>query len=78
MGLFDYVIYEAPCAKCGAPLRDWQTKSTPDPYMERLTPDKIVGGVFYTECRACKTWNEFAVVPTGYLIRRVEAPDNDA
>lgn len=76
MGLFDYVIFEAPCVKCGTALRGWQTKSTSDPYMEHITPDKIVGGEFYATCDACGQWNEFQVVPTGYVIRRApEAPD---
>lgn len=78
MGLFDYVIFEAPCSQCGEPLRGWQTKSTPDPYMESITPDKIVGGVFYTSCHRCDTWNEFEVVQTGYVIRRREQEAGDA
>lgn len=65
MGMFDYVKYEAPCWKCGKPLKDWQTKDT-ECYMQEVNPEDCRR--FYTACGACNAWNEYDVKPTAFVI----------
>ena len=60
MGMFDYVAYEAPCKKCGAPLTNWQSKDG-DCVMERISFRDVRH--FYTSCNTCGTWNEYRVIP---------------
>ena len=56
MGMFDYVVAELPCPKCGAILRDWQTKSG-ECVMEHLTVEQV--SYFYTTCPGCGRWVEY-------------------
>lgn len=65
MGMFDYVKYEAPCWKCGAQLKDWQTKDT-ECLLQEVKPEDC--RKFYTMCDVCKNWNEYEVKPTAFVI----------
>lgn len=73
MGLFNDVIYAAPCPSCGTQLTGWQTKDG-DVWMRRVTPlemwheSEVKFPTFYTGCRECKMWIDISV---GWM-------DNDA
>ena len=67
MGLFDDVKYEAPCAKCGAILTDWQSKSGPRLWGTQVEPHQVRN--FYTSCDTCKQWNEYDVFPQEVVLR---------
>ena len=74
MGMFNHVRYEAPCAKCGAILTDWQSKDHP---VTMTTLDPHLVRNFYTSCDACKQWNEYDVIPRDIvLVRRVPSEDH--
>ena len=74
MGMFDHVKYEAPCAKCGVILTDWQSKDGPC-LLQTLDPHQVRN--FYTSCDACKQWNEYDVIPRDIvLVRRVPGEDD--
>ena len=69
MGMFDDVKYEAPCAKCGTVMTEWQSKDGPC-IGTTLDPHQVRN--FYAICRNCQQWNEYDVVPRHImLVRRV-------
>lgn len=82
MGMYDEVIYSAPCFNCGMVLTDWQTKDGPCCF-EKMLPHQVMR--FYTTCEkwdskynksGCGQWNEYEVIPpTSLDIRRVVRPD---
>ncbi len=77
MGMFDYVKYkEQPCYKCGAMLKNYQTKDS-GCNMDTIEPWQCLN--FYDYCDNCKTMNEFAVKITGTPLYEVtqENVDND-
>jgi hypothetical protein len=67
MGMFDYVDHEAPCRKCGAILRDFQTKNL-SCELRKVKPEDIEHGVFYTNCDNCGAWNEYTVRRSGPVV----------
>lgn len=69
MGMFDYVRFEAPCAKCGTSLIGWQSKSG-DCELETLEPWQVHW--MYTGCNKCGLWNEYKVVLTAPAPFRLE------
>ena len=50
MGMFDYVDFEMDCPKCGARVKDFQTKDL-DCLMETVSPRQV--SEFYGDCDAC-------------------------
>ena len=49
MGLCDNVTgLDLYCPKCGKPLKGWQTKSTPNPYLNDVDFREVYN--FYTSC----------------------------
>ena len=77
MGMFDYVAFAADCPKCGAPVTDWQTKST-DCLLETVTPAEA--GNWYSSCDNCGLWIEYTgKPPTGRFraIRRTHRHDRE-
>lgn len=40
MGMFDDIVYEAPCPICGTPLKGWQSKDA-GCCLEKLTPAQL-------------------------------------
>jgi hypothetical protein len=67
MGMFDSVIYEAPCYNCGVKLIRFQSKDGPCA-LKDFTPGQLVvvaGGdaIFYDYCRDCETMNYYLAVP---------------
>jgi len=53
MGLFNYVSYEAPCPKCGALIKEWQTKDG-DCFLNTVEPWEV--SHFYAPCPKCNAW----------------------
>ena len=69
MGMFAYVKHSAPCHNCGNMLGDWQTKDADELLLQRVSPEEIIGGVFYTACGMCNAWNQWLVKPpAGFTI----------
>lgn len=70
MGLFDYVKHEEPCTKCGAPLRNWQTKDA-ECYLNELDPEDVpIGGTYYAFCDNCRLRVTYYKRPTGFTLER--------
>lgn len=61
--MFDMVRFSAPCWKCGAMLRSFQTKDSPPPHlMEFVNIDQIRdGGNMVDVCDDCDSWNYYEV-----------------
>ena len=59
MGMFDHVVYSAPCAKCGEVITSWQSKSGRC-MLETLDPSEVE--YFYGSCTQCGQWHEYNVV----------------
>lgn len=75
MGMFDYVDYEAACAKCGFHLTadHFQSKDHKCT-LSIVSPRKVKH--FYASCPACREWNEFKVKVETYRVKRVKpTPD---
>ena len=58
--MFDYVKFSHPCKKCGTLLEEWQTKDGPMS-LETIELNEINGGLVYTSCDNCNTWNQYKV-----------------
>lgn len=58
MGMFDYVDYEMPCPKCGALLKEFQSKDA-GCWLEIVKLSEVSN--FYTSCRNCGEWVEFTL-----------------
>lgn len=58
MGVFDTVVFTAPCKNCGELLDSWQTKSGPC-MMATILPHECHD--FYEYCPKCGTKNHYDV-----------------
>ena len=58
--MYDYVDFEAPCTRCGTPVRGWQTKDG-ECFMATLRPSDVHN--FYSSCPSCEAWQEAYVTP---------------
>jgi len=58
MGMFDHVVYESLCGKCGKPLSGFQSKDGPC-LLETLKPIDVES--FHTDCRNCGAWHDYKV-----------------
>ncbi len=56
MGMFDWIDYEGECPKCGAEVKDFQSKDGPCNLI-RLKPWEVYR--FYAMCRNCRSWLEY-------------------
>ncbi len=66
MGMFDYVNYSAPCWKCGAIIKRFQSKDA-GCHLETVEPNEVSN--FYDMCDSCGAWNEYNVIrPTDVTI----------
>lgn len=75
MGMFDYIEYDDTCPKCGATLKDFQSKDG-QCTLSKLRPKDVRN--FYTSCDSCKTWVEYHVEVLQYIVHRsVEGEDED-
>lgn len=71
MGMYDDVIYNTKCPKCGALVTEWQSKDGLC-LMEKLTPADVTN--FYTSCGNCKSWLTAKTIVTDYVVR-ISIPD---
>lgn len=65
MGMFDYVSFKDNCKRCGAELKDFQTKDT-ECLLETVHPSETRR--FYTSCDKCDLWHEFKIVVKDYQV----------
>ena len=57
MGLYDRILFEAPCGGCGEKITEWQTKDTRNPALQGIVELNGINN-FYSICY-CKTWMRF-------------------
>ena len=57
--MYDNVNYKCDCPYCGAKLYRFQSKDG-DCLLDDLEPEDVYN--FYTSCKVCRKWVEFAVV----------------
>lgn len=67
MGMFDTVIFEAPCQSCGVVINGFQTKDG-DCVLAEITVHELFKKAgkarFYTSCEHCGVWNEYRLEPS--------------
>lgn len=57
MGMFDWIVFEMNCPKCGGRVRRFQSKDGPCE-LKVLLPSRV--HTFHTACGVCRTWIEFS------------------